>query len=86
MGGGYHHLAKMFIFVDIFMLILGFIFKKEIKMKSENDLKMSEKCLLSTTLLNVELKTLVFEIARILPVYLKNEDFLWSDYHLQKLG
>jgi hypothetical protein len=27
-------------------LILGFIFKKEIKMKTENETKMSEKCLL----------------------------------------
>ena len=36
--------VKMFIIVDIFVLILGFIFKKEIKMKSENEPKMSEKC------------------------------------------
>ena len=39
-------MAQMFIFVDIFMLILGFISKKEIKMKSENEPKMSEKGLL----------------------------------------
>jgi hypothetical protein len=44
--GGYHHFAKMFIFVDILMLILDFIFKKGIKMKSENEPKMNEKCLL----------------------------------------
>jgi hypothetical protein len=34
----------MLIFLVIFMLILGFIFKKEIKMKTENETKMSEKC------------------------------------------
>jgi hypothetical protein len=43
--GGYHDFAKMLIFFVIFVLILGLIFKKEIKMKTENEMKMSEKCL-----------------------------------------